>query len=198
MEMNSVNWHSRGYLPHYDSMELYQSITFRLADSLPQRILKNLEEDLKILGVDKLDYQRRNLIDKYLDMGCGCCALKNQQMAKVMKESLIRFDNERYQLIAWCIMPNHVHALLKPKIGLAKIIQSWRSYTGRWAFRNNAKYELGITADSKRFWMRDYWDRYIRSEKHFYSVLDYIHENPVKAGLCKAPENWKWSSAFEE
>jgi putative transposase len=198
MEKDSINWHSRGYLPHYDNSDVYQSLTFRLADSLSQKVLRVLEEDLSTLGEDDLDIKRRKLIDQYLDVGYGCCALNNQHMAKVMKESLIRFDNERYQLIAWCIMPNHVHVLIKPKVSLTKIIQSWRSYTGKWAFQNNEEFDLGLALDAKRFWMRDYWDRYIRSEKHYYTAIDYIHQNPVKAGLCQEAKKWKWSSAYRD
>ncbi|MCL7455160.1 MAG: hypothetical protein M8467_19160, partial [Anaerolineae bacterium] len=46
-------------------------------------------------------------------------------------------------------------------------------------------------------WMREYWDRYIRDERHFEAVVAYIHDNPVKAGLVKNAEDWPWSSARE-
>lgn len=45
-------------------------------------------------------------------------------------------------------------------------------------------------------WHREYWDRYIRNEQHFHQVAEYIHQNPVKAGLTTAPEACRWSSAF--
>jgi REP element-mobilizing transposase RayT len=45
--------------------------------------------------------------------------------------------------------------------------------------------------------MRDYWDRFIRNEEHYYNVINYIHRNPVKAHLVRKPENWLWSSARE-
>ena len=105
----------------------------------------------------------------------------------------MRFDGERYQLIAWCIMPNHVHVLIQPTIELGKVVQSWKSYTGRWALEHNA--ELGLGVPGKAFWMREYWDRFIRDERHYESVVEYIHNNPVKAGLCRSPAEWKWSSA---
>ena len=44
-------------------------------------------------------------------------------------------------------------------------------------------------------WYREYWDRFIRDEKHFQSAIEYIHNNPVKAGLCAKQTDWKWSSA---
>ncbi len=106
----------------------------------------------------------------------------------------MHFDGERYDLIAWCIMPNHVHVLIEVKVDLSTIVQGWKSYAARWALAHNEELALGIP-NRKRFWMREYWDRYIRNEKHFENVRDYIHGNPVKAGLCRREEEWMWSSA---
>lgn len=185
-------WFSRGYLPHLDQKGLLQSITFRLADSLPQQVLYRLDDELKILPLEKQDVERRRKIEAYLDAGAGCCALRHPSMAKIMQETLLKFDGDKYRLLAWCIMPNHVHVLIEPQVPLWKSVQSWKSYTGRWALKHNA--ELGLGVPGKKFWMREYWDRYIRDEKHFHDIITYIHDNPVKAKLCKYPENWPWSS----
>ena len=186
-------WHSRGYLPHYDSTSVHQAITFRLADSLPQMKLRQLEDELKTLPDNLRDLERRTRIQNWLDAGMGCCALRHPAMASLLQETLRKFHGERYELIAWCIMPNHVHVLIEPKVALAGIVQSWKSFTGRRAMVRNA--ELGLDVPGSAFWMRDYWDRYIRDENHFRQAVTYIHENPVKAGLCKVAEEWKWSSA---
>jgi len=186
-------WHSRGYLPHFETREKMQSITFRLADSLPQSKLRELETDLVRLPKDRVAVERRKRIEHYLDAGMGCCALRNPAVAGVVQETLLRFDLERYRLLAWSIMPNHVHVLIWPLADLGKIVQSWKSYTGRWALAKNA--ELGLGVPGKVFWMREYWDRFIRDEKHYGAVVEYIHNNPVKAGLCESPGQWRWSSA---
>jgi REP element-mobilizing transposase RayT len=47
-------------------------------------------------------------------------------------------------------------------------------------------------------WHREFWDRYIRNEKHFLQVIEYIHMNPVKAGLVLKPGDWLWSSASSQ
>ena len=60
--------------------------------------------------------------------------------------------------------------------------------------RRNAELELGVPG--KSLWMREYWDRYIRNEGHLHTVIEYIHQNPVKARLCQFPESWRWSSAY--
>ncbi|MFZ2448967.1 MAG: transposase [Methylovulum miyakonense] len=205
-------WYSRGYLPHFDAPGTLQFITFRLADSLPQTVLKQLERELEQLPISTRERERRKQIEQWLDAGLGCCALRHPRMAEIMQQTLQKFDGERYRLIAWCIMPNHVHVLIEPTVSLPKILQSWKSFTGSWAISHNAELGLGVpgkvNADletgipsaagkaKNQFWMREYWDRYIRDEGHFHSAINYIHNNPVKAGLCKEACDWPWSSAY--
>ncbi|MFZ2172240.1 MAG: transposase [Methylococcaceae bacterium] len=193
-------WYSRGYLPHLDMPGTLQFITFRLVDSLPQSVLKQLEQELVQLPISVREREHRKKVEQWLDAGLGCCALRHPQMAEVMQQTLQKFDGERYRLIAWCIMPNHVHVLIEPAISLSKILQSWKSFTGSWAISHNAELGLGVPGISctakNQFWMREYWDRYIRDEEHFYSTINYIHNNPVKAGLCREVCDWPWSSAY--
>jgi putative transposase len=188
-----ISWYSRGYLPHCDNIQKFQAITFRLADSLPAQTLAELEAELDRHPPSKRDAQRRKRLDGWLDNAAGCCALNQPRVANVMQETLLKFDGPRYRLIAWCIMPNHVHTLIQPRSGLSGIVQSWKSFTGRWVLAR--RLELKIELPSRRFWMPDYWDRYIRDERHFSKVVDYIHQNPVAAGLCRKAEDWPWSSA---
>jgi type I restriction enzyme R subunit/putative DNA methylase len=189
----SRGWYSRGYLPHCDEVDVLQFITFRLADSLPQEKLQQLEEELSALSEDERNRQRRIKIEQWLDAGMGCCALQHPSLAEVVENALFHSDGARYRLLAWVVMPNHVHVLIKPMASLPDIVRSWKGFTGHWAMENNAKLGLGILG--KGLWMPDYWDRYIRSEEHYLNTIDYIHSNPVKAGLCASAEVWRWSSA---
>ncbi|MDA3798009.1 MAG: transposase [Kiritimatiellae bacterium] len=191
---SNKNWSSRGYLPHYDNVHLVQSITFRLADSLPQNMLEQLEIELRQIPLNKQNIVKREKIEEWLDAGMGCCALRHPSLAAVVQEAIKKFDGERYDLFAWCVMPNHVHMLLQPKMELGKIVQSIKSFTGRWALSHNAELELGVPR-GRPFWMREYWDRYMRDMNHFKKVDEYINNNPVKAGLCVRASDWKWSSA---
>ena len=138
--------------------------------------------------------EERKRIEFWLDSGLGCCALKHREVGSYVQDSLLFGDPRRYRLIAWCVMPNHVHVLIDPLSSVSRIVQGWKSYTGRWALKQNERLELSIP-DPDHFWMRDYWDRYIRNEEHLNNVIDYIHRNPVKAKLCRNPEDWAWSSA---
>ncbi len=187
-----VGWHSRGYLPHYNNSDTIQSITFRLADSLPKTKLRELEKELAALPKDKADIQRRKQIEHWLDSGIGCCALAHPELAKLMQETLLKWNGDRYHLHAWCVMPNHVHVLLTTLAPQPKIVQSWKSFTGKWAIENNTNLDLKIPGNA--LWMREYWDRYIRNSDHFENVRHYIENNPVTAGLCKTPADWPWSS----
>lgn len=176
-------WYSRGYLPHYNNPGTIQSVTFRLADSLPQSKLREIENELAALQPGKIDAERRKRIETWLDAGMGCCALRHPALASLMQETLLKWDGDRYRLFAWCVMPNHVHVLMETTAPLSKILQSWKSFTGRWALVNNA--ELGLGIPGPALWMREYWDRYIRDGDHFDNVRAYIEKNPAAAGLCK-------------
>jgi REP element-mobilizing transposase RayT len=133
--------------------------------------------------------------------------LRRPEAAAAVVRGWKRFGCERYDLIAWVVMPNHVHVLIRAYSGvpLAKIVQSWKSYSAR-EIQALAGAPLGAPSTSSAnlppptptsIWQRDYWDRYIRDEKHFAAVVEYIHQNPVKAGLVRRPEDWAWSSARE-
>ncbi len=104
-------------------------------------------------------------------------------MAEIMQEALLHHDGEKYDLLAYSIMPNHVHVLIKTTGDLVRIIQSWKSFTGKWALANNKKYNLGLDENASAFWMPEYWDRFIRDEDHFNNTVRYILNNPEKANL---------------
>ena len=106
-------------------------------------------------------------------------------MAQVVYEALKFHDGDKYNLLSWSIMPNHVHVLIKTKDDLSKIIQSWKSFTGKWALKNNKKYNLGIPQSANKVWMPEFWDRFIRDEEHFNNTVAYILNNPSKSKLPK-------------
>jgi type I restriction enzyme R subunit/putative DNA methylase len=184
-----MGWYSRGYVPHFDCPEIYQSITYRLDDSLPQHVLDELQIDLDAMEESDFDVEKRKRIEEYLDAGYGSCSLSDPRIAKQVEDTFLKFDSERYNLIEWSIMPNHVHVLIETIQGhtLNSVLHSWRSYTA-----GKANKILGRTG---RFWARGKFDRFIRDEVHYDAVSKYIRMNPVKAGLVAEPEEWEFSSA---
>ena len=180
-------WHARGYLPHYDDGASLQAITYRLSDSLPAAVVAKLEEQ----ALD--DEKRRVEIEHYLDAGHGCCILRQPVCAEAVLENWRHFDETHYRLHAWVVMPNHVHVLIAPLAGavISEIVQSWKSYTAKKILSHCAP---GTFAQN-HVWQPDYYDRFMRSEHHYASTVDYIHQNPVEAGLVARAEDWPWSSA---
>ena len=187
------DWRSRGYLPHCDEIGFIQNITFRLSDSVPAKIIADWRDELKInpglTAYDPRNVEFRRRLDKYEDACHGDCLLKDPEIAGIVQNALLFFDDERYRLLEWCVMPNHVHALILPIHGhlLADIVHSWKSYTG-----HTVKKLLNLT---KPFWMREYHDRFIRGERHLEIARNYIRQNPVAAGFVLNEEDWQWSSA---
>jgi len=172
-------WHSRGYLPHFDSPETIQFVTFRLADSLPRQVVEALR-----LRDDALAR-----VDGELDGGLGACWLRRPEIASIVQDALLHFDGTRYRLLAWCLMPNHVHVVVEMAghASLSDILRSLKSFTAR-----RANTRLGRAG---AFWHADYFDRFIRDEGHFFRTVDYVEQNPVKAGLVERAIDWPWSSA---
>jgi putative transposase len=202
-------WYSRGYLPHYDECGALQMITYRLGDSLPQRVLEEMEETLALLPEGRRESVRRQQIEEWLDAGLGSCVLSRPEAARCVVETWGHFDGFRYGLVAGVVMPNHVHVLIRlmEGVSLGKVVQSWKSYTGRRiagivgdcrAGAQRSREEGEGRSGGRRsqgIWMREYWDRFIRDEKHFAAAVEYIHMNPVKAGLVEKAEDWYWSTA---
>jgi REP element-mobilizing transposase RayT len=109
-------------------------------------------------------------------------------VAEIVEGALLYFDGQRHRLHAWVVMPNHVHVLVTPTEGntLSAILHSWKSFT---AYKANIA--LGRTG---AFWQEDYFDRFIRTQEHYWAAVTCIENNPVKAGLCETQERWTYSS----
>lgn len=177
-------WHARGYLPHCDKPGLIQMVTFRLDDAMPV-VRRHEWEALHAIEDER---ERRTQLEAYLDRGHGACHLKSPAIAQIVEDALLFHDAQRYRLCAWVVMPNHVHVLFEEwSVPMEKVLYTWKRFT---ATQANRRLRL-----EGRLWQAEYWDRYMRDEEHFNKARRYIEANPVKAGLCKTPKEWPWSSA---
>ena len=176
----------RTHLPHFEAGEVPQHVCFRLADSLPQHLLQQWGQELGRLP--KAEHQKRRRIEEALDQSHGACWLRRPEIAALVRDALRYFEGDLYRLHGWVVMPNHVHVLVTPMDdhSLSGIVHSWKSDTANQANK--------VLERSGPFWYEDYFDRFMRDEDHFATTLDYIHWNPVKAGLCTEPEDWEWTS----
>jgi REP element-mobilizing transposase RayT len=191
-----VTIRNRGRLPHWEKEGATYFITFRLADSLPKSVLDRIEDERRAilitanqlhrgLSVDerkKLQRLSTPVIEQFLDTGAGARHLRNPAIAHELANALCHFDQKRYRLFAWCIMPNHAHILVRlfPGENLAAVVHSWKSFSAKLANR--------ILGAHGIFWQREYYDHLIRSEDEFERAVRYIAENPAKAKL----RPWKW------
>jgi REP element-mobilizing transposase RayT len=188
----------RGHLPHKEASGAIYFVTFRLHDSLPGSVLRKIEferDDIIVtaqsLGRELSPTEAQRLADlaakkteRFLDTGAGACYLANPRVAQVVAEAIQKFDGARYRCYAWCVMPNHVHAILRPLAThrLSEILHAWKSYSANRA--NRILERLG------RFWQREYFDRIIRDDQSFHRVVKYVLDNPRRAGL----HTWRWVS----
>jgi len=198
-----LGWHERGYLPHCDYPGLIQFVTFRLADSMPASRRGEWEHLLAIEDVRK----KRTKLEEYLDRGVGECHLRDPRIAKIAGVALLHFHNQRYELLAWCVMPNHVHVLLHVwRTPLWKMVQNWKHFIQSQANRLLTERRLPARLDGGTNrnapcrrpalrWQREYWDTFMRDEEQERTAIRYIESNPVKAKLCRRPEDWSFSSA---
>ncbi len=88
-------------------------------------------------------------------------------------------------------MANHVHLLLTPNLPVHKAIMNIKSASARVA--NSILQRTG-----EHFWQDESYDHWVRNDRERNSIVRYIHNNPVKAGLVDEPEDWLWSSASRQ
>ena len=99
----------------------------------------------------------------------------------------VRADN-RADVLAYAVMPDHIHALLRPRDGAP--IGDLMAFVKRVS-------SAGIrrTGHTGRVWEERFYDRVIRDEEELRNVVAYIHGNPVESGLCEDERDWPWSTA---
>ncbi len=70
-----------------------------------------------MLPAGKREAERRKRLDEWMDAGRGSCILRDASIAAMVQGSLLAFDSQRYRMLAWVVMPNHVHTLFQPMEG---------------------------------------------------------------------------------
>jgi REP element-mobilizing transposase RayT len=108
--------------------------------------------------------------------------MMREEVAELVQKALLHFDGTRYSLLAWCIMPNHVHVVVRPRPEhpLESILHSWKSYTSK---------EIGkLVGKTGMLWQPEYYDHLIRDEDDLIHAIEYVLNNPQAAGL----KDWRW------
>ena len=168
------------HLSHIDSIGHYQFITFRTKESLDSYLecLYNSSEIEKI---------KQYKMDRYLDSSQNGALLYGEVLEKI-RDYYLGYDKNVFEIEALSIMPNHIHVLLKQNDNISNVMR---------VLKGGAGHIINKTLDRKgAVWSKDYYDKAIRDEKHFWVVYEYIKYNAVKANLDDT-QNWFYGRYME-
>jgi putative transposase len=176
------------HLPHWRQRGATYFVTFRLADSLPQARRDQLQQwraqwerehppPRSSRDWEAFARQFTRATEAWMDEGNGECVFRSPELAELMSVSFLHFQDLRYSTICFVVMPNHCHVVVRPlgEFDLETILNSWKGYVGHEVNRR-----LGRRGP---LWQDESYDRIIRDEEHLYRVVQYIGNNPAKAGL---------------
>ena len=182
----SIRFYKR-HLPHWRQAGGTYFVTFRLADSIPQEQLRSLQRWREIWERQHPEPRSDNdwhhfakeittRTERFLDKGYGECVFKHVNCSGEMSKSLRHFQQERYHTSCFCVMYNHVHLVMKPlgEYELEDILDSAKGFVSR-----KVNTLLGRRG---QLWEQESYDRIIRDEEHLYKVIQYIGNNPMRAG----------------
>ena len=207
--MDEIVEKHRSILPHVQLTERIIFLTWRLAFTLPRPLLDQLaimRDALELLHTssDQIDqelygvyYRQVEIFDLYLGQfelqGLNLC--KNG-LAEMIAAAFRFYDDKLYELHGYCVMPNHIHLLIRPLKDAhgdyhkdSVTVQRLKSYTARQI--NQAMGHAG------KVWTEDYFDRFIRNPRDYWRVVEYILDNPLKAGLSKQRDEWPYAGLGE-
>ena len=209
--MSNLNYKEsyRRNLPHIQPPGATFFLTFRLSGSLPQSVIDEWNKERECLAhlertnpsyhsAVKLDFERAWFakFESLLDGATfGPVWLRDDRVAAIVAESLHYRDAKKYRLDAFSIMPNHVHSVIKPLPlssaaapaypSLGSIMQSLKGYTA-----HECNQLLGPEGE---FWAHESYDHYIRDAEEWRRIVNYVLNNPVKAGYVDNWRDWKWN-----
>ena len=153
---------------------------------------KNTRRRKVLLQEERIRYFGR--FDEYLNrVKEGSRWLAEPKVAEMVADAIKYQDGKQYDLNAFSVLSNHVHMVIdvqRSSASLYRILQKLKSYTAIQA--NNILNRCGV------FWHHESYDHVVRDGEELERIIWYVLENPVKAGLCKSWEDWKWSYVKSE
>lgn len=182
------------HLPHWRLPGAAYFVTFRLADSIPEAILVEMQREaeswrqkltdrsIPMSADERAEWQdfqrtRQRKLERLLDEGHGECLLREARHRRVVVESLHHFEGQRCEMLSYAVMPNHVHVMCRLSGGyrLEDVCNSWKWFTAQHIQRS-----LGRKGP---LWQDENFDRIIRDAEHYQATVRYIAKNPIKAKL---------------
>jgi putative transposase len=196
------------HLPHIQPQGATLFITFRLADSIPLAVREKLRQEKAQIEArlrrltdpaerTRVAYrEQRRLFGKW-DQALDCNRrgphwLRRPDVAQLVVDELHRLDKQHYLMDAFCVMPNHVHLVFTPLTdengqyyALSRLMQTIKGRTAIQA--NQCLHRRG------QFWQHESYDHVVRDDAEWRRIVQYVLNNPVKAGLISCWEDWPWT-----
>lgn len=204
----------RRYLPHWHPPEATYFITFRLAGTLPREVIEQVERELLAYRQQKnaqssLEEERHRFrqYERWLEKSPhGPTWLEQPAVAGVVRAEIHRLDQQRYTLLAYCIMPNHVHLLLdfagyapaQEKETPPPRHRDFLNETLRLIKGRSARFANQYLQRRGRFWQPESYDHVVRSPQSLLRIARYIAHNPVTAGLVRFWQHWPFTWVHPE
>lgn len=202
--MNIKTFYRRN-LPHITLNQKAYFITFWLHKSVPTDVMKMIKSNYDsecrlLLNIKEVNFRKKKIydlqkkyfgkFDGYLDKSeSNGKYLNDMRIANMISESIKYRDKKEYELLAYSIMPNHVHLVIYVERfvkSLHKILQSLKRHTARQG-------NIILNRTGNPFWHSESYDHYVRDYWELSRILDYTINDPAKAGLVNKAEDWKWS-----
>ncbi|MBI3986184.1 MAG: transposase [Lentisphaerae bacterium] len=195
---NTIGFRRR-HLPHWTVADRTYFVTIRLKGSIPAVVAQQLQkehDEFLASNPDQdawNDFQRARFlkIEAVLDAGAsGPKFLNIAPVANVVAKAFDWLEQKKGWLVhARTVMPNHVHVLLRNRDGQNHRLNAHLGVFKGWTAREANK----ILERQGHFWMDENFDHWCRSDEKIRAAVEYIRQNPVKAGLVSSPEDWPWT-----
>lgn len=208
----------RRKLPHRHSPNTILFVTFRLFGSIPKPVLREWKSKRDFLlskqskggnSSELSEFHREWFVrfESLLDRAeTGPTWLKDERVARLVYDSILYRTGAEYDLSAFTVMSNHAHVVFKPFVDerslteiradgrlrfdsdhptMDVIMKSLKGYTARRANQ--------ILNRSGQFWDSESYDHEVRNEAEFRRIIEYVQNNPVKAGIVKEWREYPWT-----
>lgn len=208
----------RRHLPHWDVEGHPFFITACLKGSISAIGLRRIRHFREALDArhrprdwtpERWEHHKNKLlfgmIDELLDTESPVRHLADHRQAEIVQNAFLHFAGDRYDLLAFVVMPSHHHWIFLPKESWARTAVT----ESRWAGRNRTPREIishsiqsytatmcnRVRGTNGPYWQTETFDHWARDEAEVQRIIRYIEDNPVRAGLVSEPADWPFSSA---
>ena len=229
---------TRRHLPHWFVPDAFYFVTYRLTGTIPQHVLEDMQARKAAAvkqqpppGMQPAAFKERihkqffAEFDRYLDNNREVQWLADPRVAAMIRGNLYHHRGTKYELLSYCVMPNHVHVLFRPFVDETAVRsekdvgqegQARLPVLREEELAEERPDEQGVLAGvmhslksytanqanrllgrSGTFWQDESYDHWVRDAEELERIVAYIAANPVKAGLVKEAHEWFFCSAHD-